>query len=220
MEPSVGCRLAGKAPGKTVLNISLWTTDDKNVWHVIQLNAYVYQNCFCKFGKQAGSFLSRSIADPDLGRFSIGLGLYMCYTFYKQAYAASMTFSINVWPATEYSKPDSTSTPTPTPHPRLRSVPSRSVRLYTASASWCYMNWCNVWLTQTSLSSTLLKSHMLTLVIVHDSIFQLIMPPFMHCEALTTMKMAARATTVYARDSKHQSNHRGTKLGEGNQIIK
>ena len=27
------------------------------------------------------------------------------------------------------------------------------------------------------------------------------------CEAYTTMKMAARATTVRAHDSKHQSNH-------------
>ena len=74
--------------------------------------------------------------------------------------------------------------------------------------------------TQSLLASTPWshKSHMITLVAVHDFIFHLSMMSLTHFEDLATMKMAARATATHARDSKHQSNYRRTKPAADSQI--
>ena len=97
---------------------------------------------------------------------------------------------------------------------KIRSVTSGlgSVHLWTASASWCWINGCNA---STPWS---LKSHMITLVIVHDFIFHLSMMSLTHFEELATIKMAGLATAARARDSKHQSNHRRTESAAGSQI--
>ena len=63
------------------------------------------------------------------------------------------------------------------------------------------------------------KSHISALVTVHDFNFQLNLTSSMNCDALSTMKMAARATVPHARDSKHQSNHRRTKPAAGSGIV-
>ena len=74
--------------------------------------------------------------------------------------------------------------------------------------------------TQILLSSTPCshKSQMITLVIVHNFIFQLNLISLMNCEAFTTMKMAARATAARARVSEHQSNHRRTKPATDSEV--
>ena len=59
---------------------------------------------------------------------------------------------------------------------------------------------------------------MITLVTVHDFIFHLSMISPTYFEDRATMKMAVRATAARAHDSKHQSNHRRTKLAAGSQI--
>ena len=98
----------------------------------------------------------------------------------------------------------------------------RSVRLCTASASWCGINRWNV---RQKLNPCLLRRHvhtkvnMITLGTVHDFIFHLSMISFTHFGDFATMKMAARATAARARDSKHQSNHRSTKPATGNQTL-
>ena len=83
---------------------------------------------------------------------------------------ACMPFWTHSCPATGNSKPDSSYQPT-----CVRSVTSglQSVRLCTASASWC---WRNGWNVRQKLNLSLLprhdhrKSHMITLVTVHDFI--------------------------------------------------
>ena len=62
-------------------------------------------------------------------------------------------------------------------------------------------------------------NHIITLVIVHDFIFQLTMIPFTHFEDLLAINMAARASAAHARDSKHQSNHRRAKRAADSQIL-
>ena len=59
---------------------------------------------------------------------------------------------------------------------------------------------------------------MITLVTVHDFIFQLSMMSLTHLEDLATMNIAAHATAARARDLKHQSNHRRTKPAAGSPI--
>ena len=63
------------------------------------------------------------------------------------------------------------------------------------------------------------KSHMITLVTIHDFIFQLSMISLTHFEDFTTMKMAAHATAARAHNTKHQSNHHRTKSAAGSQIL-
>ena len=48
---------------------------------------------------------------------------------------------------------------------------------------------------------------MITQLTAYDFIFHLVVSSPMYCEALTTLKMASRATAARARGSKHQSNH-------------
>ena len=84
---------------------------------------------------------------------------------------ACVTFWTHSCLATGNSKPDSPYQPA-----CVRRVTSglRSVRLCTASASWCWINGWNVrQKTQSLLASTPWshKSHMITLVTVHDFIF-------------------------------------------------
>ena len=60
-------------------------------------------------------------------------------------------------------------------------------------------------------------NHMITLVTVHDLFFYPALPQFMHCEAFTTMKMAARATAVRARGSTPEQPSRTQPAG-GSQL--
>ena len=116
------------------------------------------------------------------------------------------------------SKPDSPYQPA-----CVRSVTSGqlSVRLCTASASWCWINGWNVW---HKLNFCLLRRHDHTKVVWSPwlpfmiSIFHLRMMSLTHFEDLTTKKMAARATAARARDSKYQSKHRRRKPAAGSQI--
>ena len=93
---------------------------------------------------------------------------------------ACVTFWTHSCPATGNSKPDSPYKPA-----CVRTVTSglRNVRLCTASASWCWINRCKK-KTQSLLVSTPWshKSHMITLVTVHDFIFRLTMTSLTHFE--------------------------------------
>ena len=129
---------------------------------------------------------------------------------------ACVTFWTHSWPTTGNSKPNS-----PYQIACVRSVTSRfrSVRLCTASASWCWLSGWNV-RQKLNLCSTPWshKSHMITLFTAHDFIFfHWSMMSLTHFEDLAKMEVVACETAARARDSKHQSNHRRTKPATGGQ---
>ena len=105
----------------------------------------------------------------------------------------------------------------------VRSVTSglRSVRLCKASASWC---WINGWNVRQKLNLCLLWRHDHTKVTWSPWLpfmISFFLWPWRRSSILKTsqtMKIAARATAARARNSKHQSDHRGTKPAAGSQI--
>ena len=131
---------------------------------------------------------------------------------------ACVTFWTHGCPATGNSKPDSPYQPA-----CVRSVTSglQSVRLCTASASWC---WRNGWNVRQKLNLCLLRRHDHTKVTWSPwlpFVISFFIWPWRCLRILKTwqtMKMAARVIAARARDSKHQSNHRRTKPDAGSEI--
>ena len=139
------------------------------------------------------------------------------------AHFANRHACVTLWthscPATGNSKPDSPYQPA-----CVRTVTSglQSVRLCTASASWC---WINGWNVRQNLNHWLIRRH--DHIKVTWSPWWAFMISFFIwpwrrsriLKTLQTMKMAARASAARAHDSKHQqSNHRRTKPAVGSQI--
>ena len=155
-----------------------------------------------------------STADPDLGGFPQDWG-FNCLVHFASRYEW-VTFWIHIWPVTENSKPDS-----PYQIAYLRSGASglRSERLHGIGiVVWSKWMKC-VTKTQSLLASTPHKSQTITLVTVHDFVFQLSMMSPTHVGDFATMKMEAPATASRTHDSKHQSNHCRTKQAASSQIL-
>ena len=132
---------------------------------------------------------------------------------------AWMTFWTHSWPATGNSKPDSPYQPA-----CFRSVTLGlwSVRLCSASASWCWINGWNVrpklnlcWL-QRNVHTKVTLSPWLQFMILF---IRLSMIWLKHFDDLATMKMATLAAAAHVCNPKHQSNHRRTKPAACSQVI-
>ena len=164
-------------------------------WHSL-INWFISLNYLCKFENHSRSFLSRSAANPDPGGFPHG-----CWGFRSVVHFANKYAYVTFWAATEISKPGIPYQPTCS-----RSMTSRlrSVRLSMASASWCWKNWWNM------RQNTIFAGFDVVCTLKlhyrpgqrHDFISQLGMKSL-----ITTVKMAVRAITVRARDSKHQNSN-------------